>query len=102
MSDIKDDQEALVARILDGKGNASLELRRCAFDNAGLDEPLRTLVHKVSRYACTVKDGDIASARTSGLSEDQIFEVVVSAAVGEAKRQYNTALAALDDATEGA
>jgi hypothetical protein len=38
---------------------------------------------------------DIAAARASGLSEDQIFETVVCAAVGQATRQYDTALAAL-------
>jgi hypothetical protein len=34
------------------------------------------------------------------LSEDEIFEMVVSAAIGESTRQYNTALAALEAATE--
>jgi hypothetical protein len=37
--------------------------------------------------------------RTSGLSEDQIFEIVVCAAIGHAARQYDTALAALAAAT---
>jgi hypothetical protein len=36
----------------------------------------------------------------SGLSEDQIFEIVVCAAVGQATRQYDTAFAALEAATE--
>ncbi len=49
--------------------------------------------------ACTVTDEDIAAAKVSGLSEDQVFEMVVCAAIGQATRQYDTALAALEVAT---
>ena len=69
-----------------------------AFDNAGLAEPLTTLIDKVAKHACKVTDEDIAAAKASGLSEDQIFELVVCSAVGEATRQCDTALAALDEA----
>lgn len=68
------------------------------FDNAGLTEPLRTLVDKVATQAHLVGDEDIASARASGLDEDQIFEIVVCAAIGQATRQHDAALAALDAA----
>ena len=37
--------------------------------------------------------------RESALSEDQVFEIVVCAAIGEATRQYDTAIAALGAAT---
>jgi alkylhydroperoxidase family enzyme len=90
----------LVARILEGDGRASHAQRRAAFDNAGLDEPLRTIIRKVAENACKVTDEDIAAARASGLSEDQIFEIVVCAAIGQATRQHDTALAALEAATE--
>jgi len=92
-------RRALVARLLGGDGRASIALRRAAFDNAGLAEPLRTLVAKVAGHASTVSDEDIAAVRASGLSEDQIFEIVVCAAVGQATRQYDAALAALESAT---
>lgn len=59
-----------------------------------------TLVSKVAEQPTNVSDEDFAAARASGLSEDQIFEMVVSTAIGQATRQYNTALAALDAATE--
>ena len=58
-----------------------------------------TLVDKVARHAYRVTDEDIAAARASGLSEDQVFEIVVCAAIGQATRQYDTALAALEAAT---
>lgn len=90
----------LVARVLDGKGTAAPELRRAAFDNAGLSEPVRTLVEKVAHQAYRVTDEDVAAVRAAGLHEDQIFEIVVCAAVGQADRQYASALAALASATD--
>ena len=95
MSDIRQARKALVVRILEGDGEASRALRRAAFDNAGLVEPVSTLVHKVTIHADKVTDEDITAAGASGLSQDQVFEIVVCAAVGEATRQYDTALAAL-------
>jgi hypothetical protein len=89
----------LVARVLDSKGKAAPELRRAAFDNAGLSEPIRTLVEKVANHAYRVTDEDVAAVRAAGLSEDQIFEIVICAAVGQADRQYTSALAALASAT---
>jgi signal transduction histidine kinase len=99
MSDITQARKALVARILEGDGRASHALRRAAFDNLGLAEPLSALIDKVARHAYKVMDEDIAAARASGLSEDEIFEFVVCAAIGQATRQYNAALAALDAVT---
>lgn len=101
MADIEQARKALVARILDGQGKASRIQRRAAFDNSGLPEPLGTLIDKVARHASRVTDEDIAAARASGVSEDQIFELVVCAAVGQATRQYDAALAALAAAIEG-
>jgi alkylhydroperoxidase family enzyme len=100
MSDISQMRKALVARILEGDGRASHAQRRAAFDNAGLAEPLARLIDKVAKDAYKVTDEDIAAARSSGLSEDQIFEIVVCAAIGQATRQYDTALAALEAVTE--
>jgi hypothetical protein len=99
MSDITQARKALVARILEGDGRASHAQRRAAFNDAGLAEPLKTLIEKVAKHAYKITDEDIAAARASGLSEDQIFELVVCAAIGQATRQYDTALAALVEAT---
>ncbi|MGV0720514.1 hypothetical protein ABQF17_18195 [Mycolicibacterium elephantis] len=95
MADITELHRALIARVLGGAGRAPSALRRSAFDNAGLTEPLHTLVDKVAYRARQVTDEDFAAARAAGLSEDQIFEVVVCAAVGQATRQYESAMAAL-------
>jgi hypothetical protein len=77
MSDITQARKALIARILEGDGRASHAQRRAAFDNAGLAEPLSILIDKVAKHAYKVTDEDIAAVGASGLSEDQIFEIVV-------------------------
>ena len=99
MSDIRQARKALARRILEGAGKASPSERRAAFNNSGLAEPLGALVDKVARHAYRVTDEDIIAARVSGLSEDQVFEIVVCAAIGQATRQYDTAIAALDATT---
>jgi len=99
MPDVRQAQKALVKRILEGDGKASPSERRAAFNNTGLAEPLGTLVDKVAKRAYTVTDEDITAAKVSGLSEDQVFEILVCAAIGQATRQYETAFAALKDAT---
>ena len=96
MANIVEARRALVARILEREGRASPALRRAAFDNTGLAEPLATLVERVAKRANAVSDQDIAATRAAGLNEDHIFELVVCAAVGQAMRQHEKALAALD------
>ena len=100
MSNITQARKALVARILEGDGTASLAQRRAAFDNTGLPEPLRTLIDKLTRHAYKIAEEDIGALRSSGLSEDQIFEIVVCAAIGHATRLYDGALAAIESARE--
>ena len=99
MSDIREARIALASRILEGAGEASPSVRRAAFNNSGLPESQAALVDKVARSAYEVTDGDITAVRESGLSEDQVFEIVVCAAIGQATRQYDGALAALEAAT---
>jgi alkylhydroperoxidase family enzyme len=101
MSNIKQAREALVARILEGDGCASKAQRRAAFDNAGLTGLLAALITKVARHAHHVTDEDVAAVRSSGLTEDQIYELVVCAAVGQATRQLEAGLAALAAASGG-
>jgi hypothetical protein len=98
MPDILKQREALTRRILEGAGTASPLERRAAFNNSGLNQPWNTLAGKVARHADRVTDEDIAAAMASGLNEDAVFEIVVCAAVGQATRQYDTALAALEAA----
>ena len=71
------------------------------FNNADLPEPLHTLVDKVATSPTKVTDADLAAPLAAGLSEDEIFELVICAAVGQSARQYEAGLAALADAEGG-
>jgi len=92
------EHRALVDRLLNGKGTASAEQRACAFGNDGLSPPLGVLIDKVAVRPAEVTDADFASAKAAGFSEDELFELVVCAAVGASARLYKTGLAALAEA----
>jgi hypothetical protein len=85
-------------RVLTGEGRSSPELRARAFSNAGLSRPLDGLPSKVASDPAQVTDADFAAARAAGFSEDELFELVVCAAVGQSARLYDAGLAALADA----
>lgn len=88
MSDIRQARQALVTRIQEGEGKASPSDRCAAFNNGGLAESVSVLIAKVATHADTVNEDDISAAQV-GLSEDQIFELVVCAAVGQATPGYS-------------
>jgi hypothetical protein len=90
---------ALVDRILNGQGRASAQQRARAFGNDGLSPPLDTLIGKVATTPAQVTEADFAAAKASGFSEDQLFELVICAAVGQSARLYEAGLAALAEAT---
>jgi hypothetical protein len=92
-------REIAVTRALKGPGSAHPEARLAAFENQVTDAAVRPLVDKIARRAWTVTDADVAAAKAAGLSEDEIFELTVCAAYGQATRQLEAALAALDEAT---
>jgi hypothetical protein len=90
---------ALVDRVLNGDGRAPAEQRARAFGNDGLAPPLDALIDKVASRPAQVSDADFAAAKASGFSEDQLFELVICAAVGQSTRLYEAGLAALAEAT---
>lgn len=98
------DKEALVnsieQRILTGPGMASADLRANAFADKDLPEPLATLVEKVAKRSFQVTDADFAAVVAAGFTEDQIFELVICAAVGESNRMYQAGLVALSKASD--
>ena len=100
-SDKREAHRALVHRILHGPGKASPEQRAQAFDNADVPPPLQPLIDKVATRPTQVTDADFDAAEAAGFSEDQLFELVIAAAVGQSARLYEAGLAALTEATSG-
>ncbi|MFJ9366237.1 hypothetical protein ACIRRA_17740 [Nocardia sp. NPDC101769] len=93
---------ALVDRVLNGTGMAPEVLRARAFHNADLPPPLRQLIDKVATRPTQTTDEDFAAAESAGYGQDQLFELVVCAAVGQSARLYEAGLAALAAAEEDA
>ena len=91
---------ALVDRVLTGAGQAPAGQRALAFANDGLAPPLDALIGKVATRPDQVTDADFAAAQAAGVSEDQLFELVICAAVGQSARLYDAGLAALAEAAD--
>lgn len=86
----------LVDRVLSGEGHAPRDWRQAAFDNSGPeDERVRSLVEKVASRPAEITDDDFAAASQAGLSDDQLWELIICAAIGQSARQYQGALDAL-------
>jgi hypothetical protein len=92
----------VIDRVLSGPGRSSADERRAAFENRGVAEPMRPLVDKVTRNAWKVTEEDVAAPKAAGVAEDEIFELVVAASLGQSARQLQAALAAIDAATKEA
>jgi alkylhydroperoxidase family enzyme len=90
---------ALVDSVLGAEGRASAEQRARAFSNDGLSPPVDALIGKVALSPAQVTGADFTAAKAAGFSEDQLFELVVCAAVGQSTRLYEAGLAALAEAT---
>ncbi|MFI5269689.1 MAG: hypothetical protein ACHQ7M_20115 [Chloroflexota bacterium] len=95
--------KAIEQRILAGPGTAPAQLRANAFQDRDLPEPLAGLLDKVAKRSFQVIDADFNAALAAGFTDDQIFELVICAAVGESSLLYGAGLAALAQVTaEGA
>jgi hypothetical protein len=59
--------------------------------------PVRShrFVDKVRKHAYEVVDRDVEELRAAGYSDDQLFELTIAAALGEARRKLDAGLRAL-------
>lgn len=90
---------ALADRVRNGEGRAAKDARARAFDNDGLPPPLDALIGKLTDTPVRVTEADLVAAKAAGWTEDQLFELVICAAVGRSARLYEAGLAALAEAT---
>ncbi|HEX4498077.1 MAG TPA: hypothetical protein VIE43_20545 [Thermoanaerobaculia bacterium] len=104
--------ERLRAAALNGRGETAAGLRQAVAAHAarlgGLPETpvkaeaipaaLREFVDATARHAYRVLDEDVQALRQAGYSEDAIFEIAISVAVGGGLARLERGLAALDAA----
>jgi hypothetical protein len=91
----RDLRPALLERILNGPGKATRNLRISAFNNEDVPGSLRDLIANIVARPPQVTDADFATAGSAGFDDDELVEMVICAAVGEANRQYEAGVAAL-------
>jgi alkylhydroperoxidase family enzyme len=83
--------------VYDGPGESDPALRRAAAEGRNVPAELQALVDKIHRHAYKVTDEDLARLRTT-YSDDQLFELVVGAALGASRQRLFAGLAALEKA----
>ena len=76
--------EALRKSVLDSPGQLGPDVRLAAYEESHLEPPLREFVAKVRRDSARMVDADVASLQSAGLSEDEILELTLAAALGAA------------------
>jgi hypothetical protein len=90
-------RDRVLQLVLDGPGESDPALRRAAAENVAVPIELVSLVEKIHAHAYKVTDDDITRLQAS-YSDDQLFEVVVSASLGASQRRLDAGLQALQDA----
>ena len=101
--------QRLKEAVLDGRGETPPELRRAAAARSSglgggpaaaaladdLPADLRAYVDTIARHAHRVTGEDVDALRRAGWSEDAIFEISISAALGAGMARLERGLAAL-------
>jgi hypothetical protein len=72
------------------------ELRRLAAAAPSAPRSMDAYLTKVRERAYTVVDGDVDAMKAAGISEDEIFEQTVAAALREGLRRLDRAEAAIE------
>ena len=89
-------REATALAVLRGPGTTSADLRQAVARGEAPDD-LGALVEKIRAHAWRVTDEEVA-ALAGRYSEDQLFEIIVAAALGAADERLRAGLRALEDA----
>jgi alkylhydroperoxidase family enzyme len=90
-------RDAVLRSVLDGPGETDPSLRYAAAEGVGAPDDLRALVEKIHQHAYRVTDEEIAALQGK-YGEDQLFEIIVSAAVGASRQRLMAGLRALEEA----
>ena len=90
-------RDEVFRRVFDGPGESEPAVRNAVAENVSVPSDLGPLVHKIHAHAYQVTDDDVARLQAQ-YGDDQLFEIIVSAAVGAARQRLLPALAALEDA----
>jgi len=83
--------------VLQNPGESDPAIRQSVAEGTGVPSDLQPLVDKIHRHAYKVTDEDIERAQAK-YGDDQMFEIVVSAALGASSQRLMAGLKALEEA----
>lgn len=89
-------RDQVLKRVLEGAGETDQALRRAAADRKDLPAELQPLIDKIHDHAYKVTDEDLAQLQKK-YNDDQLFEIIVSAALGASRKRLLAGLAALEN-----
>jgi hypothetical protein len=88
---------ALRRSVLEAPGVTDTATRQRAFDGeaSGDEGPLARYLAMVHNRSAYITDSMVEEARAAGASEDELFELTIAAATGEAFRRLDAGLRAM-------
>jgi hypothetical protein len=97
--------EALRQRVLDGKGESDIELRRSAAAAGAGDVPvpedqIEGLAKQIGEAAYRVSDDEVSDLVAVAGGQKAAFEIIAAAALGAGLMRWNRAMALLDPVRE--
>ena len=90
-------RDSVLHTVIEGPGESEPAIRRAAAEGIGVPADLETLVEQIHHHAYRVTDEDIATLLPK-YGDDQMFEIIVSAALGASRTRLLAGLRALDEA----
>ena len=90
-------RDRVLDSVLRGKGESDPALRLAVATQNAVPDDLKDVIEKIHRHAYKVTDEDITRLQTR-YSDDQLFELVVSAALGASRERLLAGLDALEKA----
>lgn len=88
-------RDQVLRQVLDGTGETDKALRQAAADRRSVPPELQQLIDKIHDHAYKVTDEDLAQLQQK-YNDDQLFEIIVSAALGASRQRLLAGLAALE------
>jgi len=89
------DVDKLAAAVLEGPGETAPDLRQRLAAGFEVPDDLAGYANKVRRHAYKVMEEDLQALRDAGYTENAIFEVTLSVALGAALTRLDSGLRAL-------
>jgi alkylhydroperoxidase family enzyme len=90
-------RDQVLKSVLSGPGESDPAIRNAVADGGNVPAELHVLIDKIHRHAYKVTDEDIKRLQAK-YGDDQMFEIVVSAALGASRNRLLAGLNALDEA----